>query len=585
MAPKSARATSQRGRQTPRPGSGRRGNSRATNPPHSAARNSSLGSWGSQLARFFAAAFSGVMIFAAYQPTGLWWAAPLGMAIFFLAVHPRRAIILAWLQGLVIYTLLLPWVGEFVGPSAWIALAVIQSLYSLLFGVGLKGILSARTRITSRFPVQFFIIASWFVAVEYVRSNWPFGGFPWGRLAWGQVGGPLAFLTTLGGPAVVTFAIVFLGGLISVLMGWLIRFIPTRRSQPFSTSTAGLPINNIRPSWSAITVALFLLVGGGMQLAHPSSGSSVSSVDDASLVNVAAIQGNVPRLGLDFNSQRRAVLDNHAKATAQLAQGVSDNETPQPDLVIWPENASDVNPFTNADARAVITDSQRNAKAPLLVGTVSPQHNTMVVFDERGAGDRHIKKYLQPFGEYMPFRDLLRKVTPLVDQAGDFQPGNDNGVVTMKSQAGRKAGQSIPVGVATCYEVSFDGAFRSAVRGGAQLLTSPTNNATFGFTDMTYQQLAMSRMRAIEYDRAVVVAATSGVSAIVEPNGNVVTRSNIFTRDVLQASVPLRDTMTLSARVGPWVEWVVAGLGALAALALFIVARRNGSRAHNSDRQ
>ena len=154
----------------------------------------------------------------------------------------------------------------------------------------------------------------------------------------------------------------------------------------------------------------------------------------------------------------------------------------------------------------------------------------------------------------MPFRDFLRKFSEYVDRAGNFQPGNDNGVVHMAG---------IPVGVATCYEVSFDGAFRSAVRGGAQILTSPTNNATFGFTDMTYQQLAMSRMRAKEYDRSVVVAATSGVSAIVAPDGRVEQRTGIFTSDALEAELPLSDTMTLSARVGPWVERILAILGLL----------------------
>ncbi|MDU9793787.1 nitrilase-related carbon-nitrogen hydrolase, partial [Helicobacter pylori] len=89
----------------------------------------------------------------------------------------------------------------------------------------------------------------------------------------------------------------------------------------------------------------------------------------------------------------------------------------------------------------------------------------------------------------------------LVDLAGDFKPGDGNGVVHMGG---------IPVGVATCYEVAEDEAYRMAVRGGAQILSTPTNNDTFGFTDMTYQQLAMSRMRAIETDRAVVVVATSG---------------------------------------------------------------------------
>lgn len=542
----------------------------------------SVRSWATDLLRFLGAAFSGVMLFASFQPTGLWWAAPLGMALFFFSVSQQRSIVLAWVQGLVLYALLLPWVGEFVGATAWIALALVQSLYSLLFGVGLKGLLATRQRVLAVFPFRFALIAAWFIATEFLRSNWPFGGFPWGRLAWGQVDGPFASLISLGGPALVSFTVVFTGGLLSVLIGWALARLATRW-RTLRVVTAAAPVTSARPAWSAVLVAVIILVGGGMQLAHPSSGSSVSSIDDATLVNVAAIQGNVPRLGLDFNAQRRAVLDNHAKATDELVHSVSTGQAAQPDVVFWPENASDINPFLNADARAVITNSQSAVKAPMLVGTVSPEHNTMVVFDEHGAGESHVKKYLQPFGEYMPLRDLLRKVSPLVDQAGNLQPGDDNGVVHMTSQAGKKAGTTIPVGVATCYEVSFDGAFRSAVRGGAQLLTSPTNNATFGFTEMTYQQLAMSRMRAMEYDRAVVVAATSGVSAIVEPNGNVVQRSNIFTRDVLQADVPLRDTLTPSARVGPWVEWVIASIGTLAALALIVVARSHGRRSHIND--
>ena len=225
-----------------------------------------------------------------------------------------------------------------------------------------------------------------------------------------------------------------------------------------------------------------------------------------------------------------------------------------PDIVIWPENSSDVNPFTDPAARQQIERAQRSVDAPILVGTVSPEHNTMVVWDSDGPGESHVKRFLQPFGEYMPFRDFLRNFSEHVDRAGNFQPGDDNGVVHMNG---------VPVGVATCYEVSFDGAFRMAVQGGAQILTSPTNNATFGFTDMTYQQLAMSRMRAKEYDRAVVVAATSGVSAIVAPDGSVKQRTAIFTSDALEAELPLSDTMTLSARVGPWVEWILAILGLL----------------------
>lgn len=135
------------------------------------------------------------------------------------------------------------------------------------------------------------------------------------------------------------------------------------------------------------------------------------------------------------------------------------------------------------------------------------------------------------------------------------------------------------MGVATCYEISFDGALRESVRGGAQILTTPTNNATFGFTDMTYQQLAMSRMRAIEYDRSLIVAATSGVSAIVQPNGSVTEQTRIFEADALTADQELRDTTSISARVGPWVEVALVALGAISlVLAIWLRPARVASK-------
>ena len=152
----------------------------------------------------------------------------------------------------------------------------------------------------------------------------------------------------------------------------------------------------------------------------------------------------------------------------------------------------------------------------------------------------------------MPWRDFFAHFSDFVDLAGDFQPGNGPGVVHMAG---------IPVGVATCYEVSFDDAFRTSVANGAQILTSPTNNATFGFSDMTYQQLAMSRMRAMETDRAVVVAATSGVSAIVHPDGSVTQQSRIFEPKFLAEDLPLRDSLTPAVRFGHTLQVILLILG------------------------
>ncbi|WP_460490663.1 apolipoprotein N-acyltransferase, partial [Corynebacterium nasicanis] len=295
------------------------------------------------------------------------------------------------------------------------------------------------------------------------------------------------------------------------------------------------------------------------------TGLTVVNREEATVgeTRVAAVQGNVPRMGLDFNAQRRAVLANHVQVTEDLAGE-------ELDLVIWPENSSDVNPFADSAAGELVDRAVRAVDTPVLVGTITRDEvgdrNTMVVMDpDTGRGDQHNKHFLQPFGEYMPMRDFFRMFSEYVDQAGNFQPGPPEFTVRMRD---------VVVGVATCYEVAFDPALRSAVRDGAQLLTTPTNNATFGFTDMTYQQLAMSRLRAIEVDRAVVVAATSGVSAIVHPDGSVSQETGIFEADSLVETLPLRDSLTIAARYGAAIQTALILLGGL----LFITALVTGRR-------
>ena len=456
-------------------------------------------------------------------------------ALFFarLSSGPTIAegMLLGFVHGLTSYLLLLPWIGEFVGHVPYIALAVVQALYSI--AIGAFGVAIARWK-----NWGVFLFPAMYVAVEYLRSSWPFGGFAWVRLAWGQINGPLANLAALGGVSLVTFATVM------AAVGLALVVISTKR-------VVG----------AAVLVGV-LIIGAASSLYVDRDGTSTESIE------VAAIQGNVPRMGLEFNAQRRAVLANHARETLNLDHQV--------DLVIWPENSSDVNPFSDSQAQAIINNAVDHAQAPILVGTITVDEvgprNTMQVFDPvEGAAEFHNKKFLQPFGEYMPFRDFLRHFSPYVDAAGNFQPGDGNGVVHMNAA---KLGRSVVVGVMTCYEVIFDRAGRDAIANGAEFLTTPTNNATFGFTDMTYQQLAMSRMRAIELDRAVVVAATSGVSAIVHPDGTVSQNTRIFESATLTETIPLKDTVTLGAVAGFYVELLLVIMGTLAGL----IAVRMNSR-------
>jgi len=483
-----------------------------------------------KVARLIAAGLSGLLTYAALEPRGWWWAAVAGVGLLYVSLLPwgtrqlsgRVGALLAVVHSLVLYLLTLPWIGELVGSGPYIALAVWLSVYAIVLGIGGAAV--------ARWKYGFIVFPFFYLAVEVLRSSVPFGGFSWVKLAWGQIDGPLAKLAPWGGTSLITVSTVLCGcGIAGMLVqrGWKVKGVALLAS--------------------VLPVLAATLAGVGINRAEYTVGEA----------KVAAIQGNVPRMGLDFAGQRQAVLNNHVSETKKLAAQERDI-----DLVIWPENSSDINPFRDGNAAKAISGAVDAINAPVLVGTATRDEvgarNTMQVFaPSRTVGDHHYKKYLQPFGETMPMRDFFAKFSDYVNLAGDFKPGDGPGVVSMAG---------VPVGVATCYEVSFDNAFRDSVKNGAQLLTTPTNNATFGHSDMTYQQLAMSRLRAMETDRAVVVAATSGVSAIVHPDGQVSQSSEIFTPAVLVEQLPLRNGETFSVRFGSPLQWLMVIIGTVCAL-------------------
>ncbi|GAA3464067.1 apolipoprotein N-acyltransferase [Saccharothrix longispora] len=495
------------------------------------------------LLRVLLAAAGGVLVYLSFPPRTAWWLAPLGFAVLGVLVHGRRAragfgLGLVW--GLGFMAPLLRWTGEFVGLIAWLPLALVCAL---LIAVG-----TAAMAVVSRVPGAPLWMALVWVADEALRAVFPFGGFPWGKIAFGQPEGWYLPLASLGGAPLVGFAVALTGfGLAHLGRDWRV----------------GAPL-----------VVLPLVAG-------LAATALVRTDPDQGEVTVAAVQGNVPRAGLDFNSQRRAVLDNHVERTLELAADVDAGRAPRPQLVIWPENSSDIDPFRNVDAAAQIQRATEAIRAPIAVGAVvvdradNLPRNTVVLFEPGvGATDSYTKRQLQPFGETMPYREFFRIFSETVERAGRFQPGDD--------PTGFAVGD-VRVAIDTCYEVAFDSVVRDSVLagGGANLIAIPTNNATFGYTEMTYQQLAMSRVRAVEHGRAVVVSATSGVSAIVAPDGSVTQRTGMFTPDALVATLPLRGEATLATRLGAWPEWVMTALG-LAAVAfgsaVGLAQRRRRSR-------
>ncbi|WP_372476861.1 apolipoprotein N-acyltransferase [Gordonia liuliyuniae] len=501
--------------------------------------------------RLIGAAAGGGLMFAAFPPRDLWFLAPVSLGILYAVLRvgrPRIRVgaLTGLVYGLVFFVPLLPWIGEYVGPLPWLALAVIMALYLAAFGA------VATVTMRLRWAPLWFAIA--WTGVEAVRSSFPFGGFPWGRAAFSQTSGLVLPTASVVGVPGLSFLVALVGaGAASLVLAAV-----AARTGSWSWRRAA----------AAAAALIVPLIAGSVLL-----GTGAPGTHSTSTLEVAAVQGNVPRLGLDFNAQRRAVLDNHVNETMELARQVQRGERRRPDLVLWPENASDIPPLQNEDAAAEIRTAVTIAGVPITVGTLMPNPdgptNSVLLWGltdgvaDQMPSDRYDKHIIQPFGEYLPWRDFFRHFSSYADRAGNFQAGTGPAILTADTPNGQ-----VRVGVSTCWEVAFDRSPRQAVNDGAQFLYVPTNNATFGLTDMSSQQLAMSRVRAVETGRSVAVVSTSGLSALIRPDGSIITESGLFEPAILESPLDLRDGTTPAVWLGAWPERVAL----LALLAGFLYA-------------
>jgi apolipoprotein N-acyltransferase len=295
---------------------------------------------------------------------------------------------------------------------------------------------------------------------------------------------------------------------------------------------------------------------------------------------VAAVQGDVPHArSLPGLLRASTVTENHAAATRALAAQVASGARPAPDMVIWPENSTDLDPTEYPAIYATIATAVAAIDRPVLVGAVlqNPLRNTgQLWLPRRGPVEVYAKRQLVPFGEYIPFRSLLAHVTSLVNlQPVNFTPGHR--AVVFRQGA-------IRLGDVICYEIGFDGLVRSEVTAGANLLAVQSNDATFevdGQSGESAQQVAMARIQAITSDRAIVYASTTGESAIIAPDGTVLARTGLWQRAVLDRRVPLRSGLTLADRLAGWPEAVLTALTILALVWAVVAAvaesRRRGT--------
>lgn len=502
------------------------------------------------------AVVSGVLAWAAFPDVGWWGTAYLAVAALFLAMRRDSArwnALLGLVWGLVFFLPHIVWAEYAVGPVPWVALSLAEAGLVAVFGAAWSWARRGNAVWRSA-GLQLVVFVTLWVAVEELRSAWPFGGFPWGRLAFSQADSPVLAYASWGGVPLLSALTAAVGVLLAL------GLLSTRRLAVGATVLR-------------VGAALAIVVGG-LLVPLPSKAESGT-------LRVGAVQGNVPTPGLDAFAQQREVLHNHATGTHALLDRVAPGEL---DLVLWPENGTDVDPQVDEDAAAEIDAAARAVDAPMLVGTVEypesgGRYNTAVLWlPGQGVVASYSKQHPAPFAEYIPLRSLVRPFSSAVDLVrNDMLPGTEVGLVPLDSE---RLGRVVGIGDVICFEVAYDSLPRDAVRAGAEVLVVQTNNASFGFTPESTQQLAMSRVRAVEHGRATVQISTVGVSAVVQPNGVVSQRTGLFTAEQMVATLPLRESLTLASRLGSWPAWVVDALG----LCVVVTGMAGARRIRRADR-
>ncbi|MEV4015317.1 apolipoprotein N-acyltransferase [Nonomuraea angiospora] len=498
-------------------------------------------------ARVVAGVTGGVALYTAFPSLNWWPAAPIGVGLIVASLYgtrPRRA---AWLGYLIALVFLLPtlaWVRP-IGDDVWLMLVATEGVF--------YAVMAALAALVFRLRAWPLWFGGLWVAMEWARSQVPIGGFPWARLAFSQSESLFTQYAALGGAPLVSFAVAVCGALLAY---------------------AALVRPKAEGVWRRAVPAVLALAVPVLTLALPRPG------DEGRTVNVGIVQGNVPGRGMGFLGDEPAVvLKNHANETKRLAQAVREGKLPKPDAVVLPENSTDIDPYQDQYAREIIQDSVRDVGVPTLIGAVvaigedSRATRSLVWDPVTGPGAYYDKQHLVPFGEYTPFKEIVLALWERASLVGrQSVPGDKPGDLKLGP---------ITIGAVNCYEVAYDDTVRGTVRAGGTVLAMQANNATYALSNLPAQQLAMYKLRAVEHNRAVVAAATTGISAYIRPDGKVSWQTRELVADMNVVKVPVRTQETIATTVGAVPEWALMMMGAAAAGAAAWRGRRRGDRMRN----
>ena len=458
------------------------------------------------------AAFSGFLFAFSFEPVGLWFLAPVSYALF-LRICQKGANLYrnAFLFGFISSAITLWWAGKYVGLIPLFFLALLHGLFYLPLGF------------LGRYTTNILWFIPALLAIEELRSYFPFGGFSWMRIAFSQANAPYASVISLGGAL--------------LLSAWV------------------LAISSMLASFRKVMAFPLLLL-----LFLPLLINNTHSSQEK--VSFIGIQGNTPSVGLTFNDRAEAVFNLHLSQTSKVA-------TEAADVIIWPENAIDVDPFANERVNDSIESLTSTLKTPLIAGAITRQtgqlENVSLMYNESGeVVSYYSKQYLTPFGEYMPLRSIARLVSPYVDDVVDFSVGErvENHLVNGLSLA--------PV---ICYELLSDSLVRDSAKN-SDALIAQTNSATFANTSESAQQLNITRLRALENAREIVSVSTIGISAHIGINGEIISRTQANVAAQLSGDLQSNSARTLAGYLGGFAPGLVLIISILFPLVLRIVRSR-----------
>ena len=487
------------------------------------------------------AAAAGPVLDAGFPDKYLWPLTPVGIALVLLALVGRRSwssLLVGLVAGLSFYFVHIAWATEFLGEVLpMVALVTLESLFfslgSLLITLAYRWVPTGWPSSTGRLVLLPVVVAGLWTAREAIAAVWPYGGFAWGRVALSQSEGPLASLFPWLGVSGVSFAMV-------AFVAVVIQCARAARGRRLVLATA------------VVAVATALVAVPAFPVAYDGS------------IRVAAVQGNGRAAYLDQREYGDLLAAQFA-ATAAL-------EGQSADVVLWPEGATDIDPTREPYAAAAFDRIAAMFDAPVVSGAITSEGETtwnssLLWIEGEGAVDKYDKRHPVPFGEYIPDRAFWRPFAPeLIDLVQrEYTPGVTDSVFDLGD---------VVVGVNICFDIVDDQLMTESVEDGAQVIFAQSNNADFGRTDESVQQLAIARVRALELGRSVVNISTVGTSAIMLPDGTTIDELEWYTAGAMIKDVPTSSTITPAVAGGRQLEWLVSGYSLAVLLLGGILGRR-----------